>query len=78
MGGKKDLQYVAQADLGRVKRDAHRLGMARVTTAHLLVAWICHIAIGIAALHLGHAAHTLEYSLGAPETTASQGDALQN
>lgn len=74
VGGEEDFEDLAHADPGRVEGDAHHLGMARIARAHLLVRGRGHMAVGVAALHVGHAAHAVEHGLGAPKTPPSQGD----
>ena len=69
VGVEEDFQNFFQADFVGVEREAHHLGVAGVALADLLVAGVDGVAVGVAAFHVGDAAHAVEHGFGAPETT---------
>ena len=76
VGVEEDFQDFCQADFVGVERQANHLGMAGVALADLLVGGVDGVAVGIAAFHVGNAAHAVEHGFGAPEAAAAQGDRL--
>ena len=56
---------------------ALHLGVAGVALADLLVGGVEGVAVGVAAFHIGDAAHAVEHGFGAPETTPTQGDGFK-
>ena len=72
VGAEEDLEDLAHADHLRIERELHHLRMAGLARADLLIGGRRHLAVGIAALHVGHAAHAVENGFRAPETTTTQ------
>ena len=77
VGVEEDFQDFFQADLVGIERQAHHLGMAGVALADLLVRGVDGVAVGVAAFHVGDAAHAVEHGFGAPKTTTTERDGLR-
>lgn len=71
VGVEEDFQDFLQADGVGIKRQAHHLGVAGVTLADLLVAGVVGVAVGVAAFHVGDAAHADKNRFGAPEASTT-------
>ncbi len=77
VGVEEDLQDFFQADFVGVERQAHHLGMAGVALADLLVRGVDGVTVGVAAFHVGNAAHAVKNGFGAPKTTTTERDGLR-
>ena len=77
VGVKEDFQNFLQADFSSVEGDAHYFSMAGVAAAHLFVAGVGHVPVGVAAFRAGDTAHAVEHRFGASEAAAAQSDGLQ-
>lgn len=75
VGGEKDLQNLAEADLIWIECDLNNFGMAGASRANRFIAWVCNRAAGIPGNDIRDAPNVVVDCLGTPETaTAKRGN----
>ena len=77
MDHKENFQNLPRADLLRVIHQLHHLVMAGAATAHLLIAGLKRLPIGVARFHIQHPFDAHKHRFRAPETTTSKRQGLK-